>query len=75
MHFFSAVYLRCTDSATAKALADYAETVKTLSSSGEVSILLNETPPVGCAMQTASEKCEVHMLLRVGVNKQLFLQK
>lgn len=67
------VYLRCTDSATAKALADYAETVKTLSSSGEVSILLNETPPVGCAMQTASEKCEVHMLLRgvIDTNKEV----
>lgn len=58
------VFLRCTDSKTAEDLENYTETIKTLSSSGEVKVLLNDSPPAGCAMQTASEKCEVHMLLK-----------
>ncbi|XP_071489164.1 valine--tRNA ligase-like [Diadema antillarum] len=58
------LYLKCSDQDIATLLSPYADTVKTLTTSSAVNLLVGDTPPSGCAMATVSDKCEVHMLLK-----------
>lgn len=61
----AAVYIKCSDEDTANILRKYTDLTLTLSGSSAVHILVNQTPPDGCAFQTVSAKCETHLLLKV----------
>lgn len=61
-HF--AAFLHCSDSNLGKALSRYCDVIATLSNCSSV---LLKSPPPGCAIFTASDKCEVHLLLKVDV--------
>ena len=65
LYIFTAVYLKCSDQDIATLLRPYTDTVKTLTTSSSVNLLVDEAPPAGCAMATVSDKCEVHLLLKV----------
>ncbi|XP_072015193.1 valine--tRNA ligase-like [Amphiura filiformis] len=58
------MYLKCSDKDLASTLQNYVAFIQTLSSSGSIHILTNDgQPPIGCAMATVSDKCEVHLQL------------
>ncbi|KAJ1525183.1 hypothetical protein ONE63_010015 [Megalurothrips usitatus] len=54
-------FLKCSDSNLEKSLGQYCDVIATLSNCS--SVLMTE-PPAGCAIFTASDKCEVHLLLK-----------
>ncbi|KAL5011505.1 hypothetical protein ScPMuIL_010056 [Solemya velum] len=58
------VYVKCSDEDTANILKRYTDLIQTLSGSSAVHILVNRSPPEGCAFQTVSAKCETHLLLK-----------
>ncbi|ESO02109.1 hypothetical protein HELRODRAFT_106472 [Helobdella robusta] len=61
------LYVRCLDKDSEIILSKYKDLVKTLTSSNFVMVLTKSSadqPPQGCAIQTVSTKCEVHMMLK-----------
>ena len=56
--------LRCSDAETAARLRRLEAAVTTLSYSAKVEV--DAEPPAGCAIATVSDKCEAHLLLKVG---------
>ncbi|XP_070532577.1 valine--tRNA ligase-like [Ptychodera flava] len=59
------VYLRCSSAAVATLLEPYSTTMQTLASTSTIHFLQHEEqPPLGCAIATVSDKCEVHLLLK-----------
>ena len=60
------MYLKCSDETTAATLRNFVELIRTLGSGAEVSVLMTEQAPEGCAISTVSAKCEMHMMLKVG---------
>ncbi|KAK2190154.1 hypothetical protein NP493_86g05009 [Ridgeia piscesae] len=60
------LYLKCSDETTAATLRNFVELIRTLGSGAEVSVLMTEQAPEGCAISTVSAKCEMHMMLKVG---------
>lgn len=67
------VFLKCTDEETANTLHPYVDLIAHLSSSKAINILINQDPPIGCAMLTLSAKCETHLMLKglIDVNKEI----
>lgn len=59
------VYLKCSDEDSASVLRDFTGLISNLSIASSVNIMTSEAPPEGCAMTTASSKCEVHIMLKV----------
>ncbi|KAK3912795.1 Valine--tRNA ligase [Frankliniella fusca] len=55
-------FLHCSDADLEKSLHQYCEVIGTLSNCSSVTVCSN--PPQGCAIFTASDKCEVHLLLK-----------
>uniref|UniRef100_A0A674J445 valine--tRNA ligase n=1 Tax=Terrapene triunguis TaxID=2587831 RepID=A0A674J445_9SAUR len=59
-------FLQCLDSGAADAASRCSAYIRSLSSSGLVRVLgPGEAPPAGCAVAVASDKCTVHLLLKV----------
>jgi len=59
------LYVRCFESSLSDKLKQFSELICTLSASSDVTFLeAAEQPPAGCAIQTISAKCEVHLLLK-----------
>src|SRR6218665_2194375 len=68
------VYIKCSDDESANVLKSSIELLKTLTSSQTVEVLSSsQHPPLGCAIQTISAKCEVHLMLKVSAFKYLGL--
>lgn len=60
------MYLKCTDNQAVEALQPLMEIMRTLSTSNSLQFVLNNAPlPAGCAIQKVSDKCEVHLDLKV----------
>ncbi|XP_015212607.2 valine--tRNA ligase [Lepisosteus oculatus] len=57
-------YLQCLDAETDSLVQQYSPYIQTLSSSKSVVALQAKTPPEGCAVAIASDKCTVHLLLK-----------
>ncbi|XP_044734548.1 valine--tRNA ligase isoform X2 [Chrysoperla carnea] len=55
-------YVSCSDSNITKTIEQFTDVLLTLSSCSKIEI--NQTPPIGCAILTISDKCEVHLLLK-----------
>ncbi|XP_026281108.1 valine--tRNA ligase isoform X2 [Frankliniella occidentalis] len=55
-------FLHCSDADLEKSLSQYCEVIGTLSNCS--SVAMSASPPQGCAIFTASDKCEVHLLLK-----------
>ena len=62
------MYIRCSDVQSAEVLQKYTNLIKTLASGADVKITTLESPPQGCAVRTVSDKCEVHMMLKVSLS-------
>ncbi len=62
--FFFSVYL-CSDGSSATVLTNYTEVIGTLGSASAVNVVTTEQIPEGCAILTVSDRCEVHMMLKV----------
>lgn len=59
------LYIKCSDDESANVLKSSIELLKTLTSSQTVEVLSSsQHPPLGCAIQTISAKCEVHLMLK-----------
>ncbi|KAG1659710.1 Valine--tRNA ligase [Nymphon striatum] len=59
------VYLKCSDDSVQEILTRFSREILTLTYSSVVNILTaSEKPPVGCAISTVSDKCEVHLGLQ-----------
>lgn len=70
LHLFAG-YLQCLDLQTAETVTRCSEYICILSSSKQVLVLEpGKVPPPGCAVAIASDKCIVHLLLKVLKNKQ-----
>jgi len=68
------LYIRCFEASLSEKLKQFSDLICTLSTSSAVTFLeAAEQPPVGCAIQTVSAKCEVHLLLKgiVDVDKEV----
>lgn len=60
--------MRCSEDDLAVTLRRYTDLIVTLASASQVNVLTGgDTIPQGCAISTVSAKCEVHMMLKVGV--------
>jgi hypothetical protein len=59
------VYLKCDTTETSSTLKAYSDLIITLTFSSSLNVLVGETPPEGCAVQTVSAKCECHIMLKV----------
>ncbi|KAL3276232.1 hypothetical protein HHI36_020948 [Cryptolaemus montrouzieri] len=55
-------YVKCSDASVSNVVSKYNAALCTLAYCSKVAI--NETQPVGCAVLTVSDKCEVHLLLK-----------
>lgn len=62
-------YLQCIDSATASQVEKYTLQIQTLSYSQAIHLVTGSESavPEGCAVAIASDKCTVHLLLKVRV--------
>ena len=60
------MYLKCSDAASATTVSKYVDLMSNLGSASQVVVLTAEGAPEGCAIQTVSARCEVHMMLKVG---------
>jgi len=59
------LYIRCFEASLLKKLRQFGDFVCSLTTSCAVTFLeAEEQPPSGCAIQTVSAKCEVHLLLK-----------
>jgi len=59
------LYIRCFEASLSEKLKQLSELICTLSTSSDVLFLeAAEQPPAGCAIQTVSAICEVHLLLK-----------
>jgi valyl-tRNA synthetase len=58
------LYVKCADEDSASSLKNFTDVIQTLASASNVHMLTTELPPIGCAIQTISAKCEVHLLLK-----------
>jgi len=68
------LYIRCFEVSLLEKLKQFSDLISTLSTSSAVTFLdAEEQPPAGCAIQTVSAKCEVHLLLKgiVDVDKEV----
>jgi valyl-tRNA synthetase len=69
------LYIRCTDVESANVLKSYVDLIQALASAANIHVLTTEeeAPPIGCAIQTVSAKCEVHIMLKglIDVDKEL----
>ncbi|XP_071948328.1 valine--tRNA ligase-like [Antedon mediterranea] len=67
------VYLETSDENVVTLVKEFTDTIKTLTYSSNVKTLINEQPPVGCAMMTVSDKCQIHLMLKgiVDVGKEI----
>ena len=68
------LYIRCFEISRSEKLKQFSDLICTLTTSSAVMFLeAAEQPPVGCAIQTVSAKCEVHLLLKgiVDVDKEV----
>ena len=61
------VYLKCSDQKTANILRCHGNMIKVMTYSSQVTIVEGQDVPEGCAMQTVSNKCETHLMLKVCV--------
>jgi len=59
------VYVKCSDDETATLVKTYTDLIQGMSLSNAVTILTNQAPPTGCAVQTVSAKCETHYMIKV----------
>ena len=62
------VYLKCSDEETANLLRTHPDLIQVLSLTSAVNIMVDQTPPVGCAVQTVSAKCETHLMIKVSLS-------
>lgn len=67
------LFVKCSDEETANMLRTHPDLLKVLSLSSSVSVLVDDTPPTGCAVQTVSAKCETHLLIKglIDVEKEM----
>ena len=65
---YVSVYLKCSDEETANLLCTHPDLIQVLSLTSAVNIIVNDTPPVGCAVQTVSAKCETHLVIKVRIH-------
>ena len=68
------LYIRCFEVSLSEKLKQFSDLICTLSMSAAVTFLeATDQPPAGCAIQTISAKCEVHLLLKgiVDVDKEV----
>ena len=60
------VFIKCSDDELAKVSQRYTDLIQTLTTSASTTVLsVDDHPPLGCAIQTVSARCEVHLLLKV----------
>ncbi|XP_077987163.1 valine--tRNA ligase-like [Glandiceps talaboti] len=68
------VYLRCSGTGVAELLEPYSTAIQTLASISTIHyIQSDQQPPMGCAIATVSDKCEVHLLLKglIDISKEI----
>ncbi|KAK3747841.1 hypothetical protein QZH41_015985 [Actinostola sp. cb2023] len=58
------VYAVFSDDSLANGIKVFTDTIVALRSASRLQILCHERPPVGCAIGTLQDKCEVHLLLK-----------
>lgn len=58
------VFLKCSDEETANLLRTHPDLIQVLSLTSAVNIMVDQMPPVGCAVQTVSAKCETHLMIK-----------
>lgn len=58
-----AAFLSCTDEDLTAVLHEYLLEIKTLAHWNRITV--NEQPPAGCAILTVSDKCQIHLFLKV----------
>ena len=61
------VSLKCSDENSCTTLKNYVDLISNLGSGEKVVVMTTEQPPEGCAIQTVSAHCEVHMMLKVRI--------
>lgn len=66
-------FICCTDDNLTSILQTYLLEIKTLAHWEKLKI--NETPPSGCAVLTVSNKCQIHLSLRVSESYLIFKVK
>lgn len=60
------VFIKCSDDELARTTERYTDLIQTLTSSSSANVLSADGhAPLGCAIQTVSARCEVHLLLKV----------
>ena len=62
----SLVYIKCSDEETANLIRTHPDLIRVLALASSVEIMVNQSPPTGCAVQTVSAKCETHLMIKVG---------
>ncbi|XP_052095273.1 valine--tRNA ligase-like [Mytilus californianus] len=67
------VYLKCDTTETASILKRYTDLIETLTFCASLNILVGDSPPEGCAVQTVSAKCECHIMLKgiIDISKEI----
>ncbi|XP_064649994.1 valine--tRNA ligase-like [Lineus longissimus] len=67
------LYLKCRDAATQTTLLKFTDMIMTMTSSSHVEVLYEGQPPEGCAIQTVSAHCEVHLMLKglIDISKEI----
>lgn len=67
---YVSAYICCADESVLSFLDEYLVVVQTLAHCGNVA--LNVTPPLGCAILTVSDKCQIHLFLKVRTSSNYF---
>ncbi|KAK3087210.1 hypothetical protein FSP39_003149 [Pinctada imbricata] len=67
------VYLKCMDQKTANTLQPYSAMIQVMTNSSHVTLGEGLDVPEGCAMQTVSNKCETHLMLKgiIDISKEI----
>lgn len=58
-------YIKCSDESTLKTVTKYKLEIATFANCSKVELADTSSTPTGCAILSVSDKCQVHLLLKV----------